>query len=58
MNKNVVLTLTGHDRVDLQEVTNIFVKYGGNVETSRMARLAGICHVGVSFTRGAGTCRL
>lgn len=42
MNKNVVLTLTGHDRIGIvQEVTNIFVKYGGNVETSRMARLGG-----------------
>jgi len=42
MNKNVVLTLTGHDRIGLiEEVTNVLVKYGGNVETSRMARLGG-----------------
>jgi glycine cleavage system transcriptional repressor len=42
MNKNIVLTLTGHDRIGLiEEVTNVLVKYGGNVETSRMARLGG-----------------
>ena len=42
MNNNIVLTLTGHDRVGIvKEITNVFVKYGGNVETSRMARLGG-----------------
>jgi len=42
MNKNIVLTLTGHDRVGVvKEITNVLVKYGGNVETSRMARLGG-----------------
>lgn len=42
MNKNIVLTLTGHDRVGIvEEITNILVKYSGNVETSRMARLGG-----------------
>jgi len=42
MNKNIVLTLTGHDRVGIvKEITNILVKYGGNVETSRMTRLGG-----------------
>ena len=42
MNKNIVLTLTGHDRVGIvKEVTNVFVKHGGNVETSRMAHLGG-----------------
>jgi glycine cleavage system transcriptional repressor len=42
MNKNIVLTLTGHDRIGLvEEITNVFVKYGGNVETSRMTRLGG-----------------
>jgi glycine cleavage system transcriptional repressor len=42
MNKNIVLTLTGHDRVGIvKEITNMLVKYGGNVETSRMARLGG-----------------
>jgi glycine cleavage system transcriptional repressor len=42
MNKDIVLTLTGHDRVGIvKEITNVLVKYGGNVETSRMARLGG-----------------
>jgi len=42
MHKNIVLTLTGHDRVGIvKEITNLLVKYGGNVETSRMARLGG-----------------
>ncbi|HKJ40220.1 MAG TPA: ACT domain-containing protein [Anaerolineales bacterium] len=42
MNKEIVLTLTGHDRVGIvQEITKILVKYSGNVETSRMARLGG-----------------
>ena len=42
MNKEIVLTLTGHDRVGIvQEITKTLVKYSGNVETSRMARLGG-----------------
>ena len=42
MSKNIVLTLTGHDRIGIvEEITNVFVKYGGNVENSRMARLGG-----------------
>jgi len=42
MNKNVVLTLTGHDRIGIvEEITDVFVKHGGNVETSRMTRLGG-----------------
>jgi len=42
MNKDVVLTLTGHDRVGIvEEITNVVVNHGGNVETSRMARLGG-----------------
>ena len=42
MNKNIVLTLTGHDRIGLiEEITNLLVKHGGNVETSRMSRLGG-----------------
>lgn len=42
MNQEIVLTLTGHDRIGLvEEVTNVFVKFGGNVENSRMARLGG-----------------
>ncbi|HSO13158.1 MAG TPA: ACT domain-containing protein [Anaerolineales bacterium] len=42
MNREIVLTLTGHDRVGIvEEITNLLVKHGGNVETSRMARLGG-----------------
>jgi glycine cleavage system transcriptional repressor len=42
MNKNIVLTLTGHDRIGIvEEITNMFVQHGGNVESSRMARLGG-----------------
>lgn len=42
MNKEIVLTLTGHDRVGIvEEVMNLTVKHGGNVENSRMARLGG-----------------
>jgi len=42
MTKSVVLTLTGHDRIGIvEEVTNLFVKHGGNVENSRMTRLGG-----------------
>jgi glycine cleavage system transcriptional repressor len=42
MNRDIVLTLTGHDRVGIvKEITNVLVKHGGNVETSRMARLGG-----------------
>lgn len=42
MRKNVVLTLTGSDRVGIVDsVTEVLVKYDGNVETSRMARLGG-----------------
>jgi glycine cleavage system transcriptional repressor len=42
MNTDIVLTLTGHDRVGIvKEVTNVLVKHGGNVKTSRMARLGG-----------------
>jgi len=42
MDKDVVLTLTGHDRIGIvEEITNVFVKHGGNVATSRMARLGG-----------------
>ena len=42
MNKNIVLTLTGDDRIGIvEEITSIFVKHGSNVETSRMARLGG-----------------
>jgi glycine cleavage system transcriptional repressor len=42
MRKNIVLTLTGSDRVGIVDsVTEVLVKYDGNVETSRMARLGG-----------------
>ena len=42
MNKHIVFTLTGHDRVGLvQEIMNVMVRHSGNVETSRMARLGG-----------------
>jgi glycine cleavage system transcriptional repressor len=42
MKKEIVLTLTGHDRVGIvKEITNVLVKRGGNVENSRMARLGG-----------------
>lgn len=39
---NIVLTLTGKDRVGIvEEVTRVMLELGGNVETSRMARLGG-----------------
>lgn len=42
MRKNIVLTLTGSDRVGIVDsVTEVLVKHAGNVETSRMARLGG-----------------
>ena len=43
VNKNIVLTLTGNDRVGIvKEITNVLVKHSGNVENSRMARLGGV----------------
>jgi glycine cleavage system transcriptional repressor len=42
MQRNFVLTLTGPDRIGIVErVTGLVLKRGGNVETSRMARLGG-----------------
>lgn len=42
MPRNFVLTLTGPDRVGIVEsVTGLLLDRGGNVETSRMARLGG-----------------
>jgi glycine cleavage system transcriptional repressor len=42
MLKNIVLTLTGRDKIGIVEsVTSVIVKRGGNVESSRMARLGG-----------------
>jgi glycine cleavage system transcriptional repressor len=42
MAKNFVLTVTGPDRIGIVErVTGLLFAQGGNVETSRMARLGG-----------------
>lgn len=42
MPKNIVLTLTGRDKIGLVDhVTSLVVKRSGNVESSRMARLGG-----------------
>jgi glycine cleavage system transcriptional repressor len=42
MQRNFVLTLTGPDRIGIvDEVTKLLLDRGGNVETSRMARLGG-----------------
>ena len=42
MHTNIVLTLTGADRIGLvEEVTRLLVTRGGNIETSRMAKLGG-----------------
>src|SRR3954453_22707446 len=42
MQKTFVLTLTGPDRIGIvDEVTGLLLERGGNVETSRMARLGG-----------------
>lgn len=42
MQVNFVLTLTGPDRVGIvDELTGLLLERGGNVETSRMARLGG-----------------
>jgi glycine cleavage system transcriptional repressor len=42
MQKNFVLTVTGPDRIGVVErVTGLLFNEGGNVETSRMARLGG-----------------
>ena len=42
MRSNIVLTLTGANRVGLvEEVTKALLDLGGNVETSRMERLGG-----------------
>jgi glycine cleavage system transcriptional repressor len=42
MRKNIVLTLTGKDRVGIVEhITNLVFHHKGNVEASRMARLGG-----------------
>jgi glycine cleavage system transcriptional repressor len=42
MTKSFVLTFSGPDRIGIvEEVTRILLENGGNVETSRMARLGG-----------------
>src|SRR4051812_2129442 len=42
MQRNFILTLTGPDRIGIvDEVTGLLLDRGGNVETSRMARLGG-----------------
>lgn len=42
MQTNLVLTLTGPDRIGIvEEVTGLLLARGGNVEVSRMARLGG-----------------
>jgi glycine cleavage system transcriptional repressor len=42
MHTNIVLTLTGTDRIGLvEEITKLVLDQGGNVETSRMVRLGG-----------------
>jgi glycine cleavage system transcriptional repressor len=42
MQRNFVLTLTGPDRIGIvEQVTGLLLGRGGNVETSRMARLGG-----------------
>ncbi len=42
MKRNLVLTLTGPDRIGIvDEVTGLLLVRGGNVEMSRMARLGG-----------------
>jgi glycine cleavage system transcriptional repressor len=42
MQRNLVLTLTGPDRIGIVEnLTGLLVARGGNVEVSRMARLGG-----------------
>jgi glycine cleavage system transcriptional repressor len=42
MQRNFVLTLSGPDRIGIVErVTGLLLNRGGNVETSRMARLGG-----------------
>jgi glycine cleavage system transcriptional repressor len=42
MHTNIVLTLTGTERIGLvEEITKLLLDLDGNVETSRMARLGG-----------------
>lgn len=59
MRSNIVLTLTGADRVGLvEEVTKVLLDLGCNIETSRMERLGGefamLVLVSVSPEQAAG----
>ena len=59
MQRNFILTLTGPDRIGIvDEVTGLLLDRGGNVETSRMARLGGefaiLMLVSMSGARFAG----
>ena len=53
MNKNLVISLIGHDRVGLvDQLTRLVVEASGNVEASRMAHLGGefaiLMHISVA----------
>jgi glycine cleavage system transcriptional repressor len=57
MRTNIVISVTGADRVGVvEEVTKVLLDLGGNVETSRMARLGGefAMLMLVSFSADAG----
>ena len=42
MQKHLVMTVTGHDRVGLvDDITRLILEFDGNIEASRMARLGG-----------------
>ena len=42
MRQHLVMTVTGHDRIGIvEDITKLLLKYDGNVESSRMARLGG-----------------
>ena len=42
MNKNLVMTITGNDRVGIvEEITGLVLSFEGNIDTSKMARLGG-----------------
>jgi glycine cleavage system transcriptional repressor len=55
MQTNFILTLTGPDRVGIVDrVTGLLLDQGGNVETSRMARLGGEFAVLMLFSMAEG----
>ena len=42
MRKNLVMTVTGNDRIGIvEEVTGLVLSFEGNVDASKMARLGG-----------------